>query len=121
MLKFLKLHAHPKLRTGDQALLPPNVEDQIWLWDRERTRVVLDQVVTLQCLDGREFEAIRRVAEDWDVCGWAHEGQKRILIQYESADRVMAYVRIWRAQEAQSRRLPMRERFIEKKKERSTK
>ena len=101
ILKFLKLNAHPKLRTGDQALLPPNVEDQIWLWDRERTRVAFDKVFDLQCRSEQEYHAVKQYAQDWEACGWANEGQNRVLIKYGSAERVMNYVRHWRAQMAQ--------------------
>jgi transcription initiation factor TFIIH subunit 4 len=101
ILKFLKLNAHPRLRTGDQSLLPDNVEDQILLWDRERTRVTMTQVYGLQCLTREEYRAVKLYAEDWDAWGWFHEGQNRILIKYESAERVMNYVRQWRAQMAQ--------------------
>jgi transcription initiation factor TFIIH subunit 4 len=41
ILRFLKMHAHPiivdKVKTGVAAtIMPDNVEDQIWLWNRER-------------------------------------------------------------------------------------
>ena len=44
ILRFLHVHAHPMLRTGGQPLVPANVKDQILLWDRERRRVVMDEV-----------------------------------------------------------------------------
>lgn len=31
ILRFLKMHAHPRLRMGGQPLIPTNIEDQIWL------------------------------------------------------------------------------------------
>ncbi len=47
ILRFLQVHAHPMLRNnndGDLPLVPSNVRDQILLWDRERRRVVMDEV-----------------------------------------------------------------------------
>ena len=47
ILRFLHVHAHPMLRnsnSGDVPLVPANVRDQILLWDRERRRVVMDEV-----------------------------------------------------------------------------
>lgn len=35
ILRFLHVHAHPMLRSGDQPLVPSNVTDQILLWDKE--------------------------------------------------------------------------------------
>ena len=44
ILRFLHVHAHPMLRSEGRALVPANVRDQIMLWDRERRRVVMDEV-----------------------------------------------------------------------------
>ena len=44
ILRFLHVHAHPMLRSSGQLLVPENVKDQILLWDRERRRVVMDEV-----------------------------------------------------------------------------
>ena len=47
ILRFLHVHAHPMLRSGNQLLVPANVKDQILLWDRERRRVVMDEVSSI--------------------------------------------------------------------------
>ena len=47
ILRWMKMHAHPRLRTGDQPLIPSNVEDQIILWDRETKRVQTQEVFML--------------------------------------------------------------------------
>ena len=44
IIRFLLVHAHPMLRSGGHQLVPTNVRDQILLWDREQTRVVMDEV-----------------------------------------------------------------------------
>lgn len=44
ILRFLQVHAHPMLRSGGNPLVPHNVCDQILLWNRERERVVMEEV-----------------------------------------------------------------------------
>jgi transcription initiation factor TFIIH subunit 4 len=56
ILRFLHVHAHPMLRnsnSGDVPLVPANVRDQILLWDRERRRVVMDEVRIFRYLYSR--------------------------------------------------------------------
>jgi len=96
ILKFLKMHAHPRLRTGDQTLIPGNVEDQIILWDRERTRVKMKEVYSLQCRDENEYEAVRQYSQDRDAFGWGSEAKLRIMVNYEKAEHTVAFVRRWR-------------------------
>jgi hypothetical protein len=48
-LRFLLVHAHPMLRSGGRPLVPANVKDQLLLWDRERRRVVMDEVRVWCC------------------------------------------------------------------------
>lgn len=93
ILRFLKMHAHPRLRTGDQPLIPGNVEDQIILWDREQTRVKLQEVYSLQCQDQNEYENVRRYAVEHDSLEWGSEAQKRIIVKYEKAEATVAFVR----------------------------
>jgi transcription initiation factor TFIIH subunit 4 len=101
ILKFLKMHAHPRLRTGDQPLIPGNVEDQIILWDRERTRVKMKEVYSLQCRNESEYEAVRQYAQDRDAFGWGSEAKLRIMVDYEMAEQTVAFVRRWRTKLAQ--------------------
>jgi len=96
ILRFLKMHAHPRLRTGNQSLIPGNVEDQIILWDRERSRVKMQEVYSVQCLDGREYEAVRQYAQEHAAFGWGSEVKLRIMVNYEKAEETVAFVRRWR-------------------------
>lgn len=100
ILRFLKMHAHPRLRTGDQPLIPGNVEDQIILWDRERSRVKTVEVYSLLCHDPDEYEAVRQYAEDIEAFGWGNETKRRILVNYDKAEKVQNFVRRWRAKRA---------------------
>lgn len=96
ILRFLKMHAHPRLRTGDQSLIPGNVEDQIILWHRELTRVRMEEVYSLQCKDEHEYEAVKQFVQDHDAFGWGSEVKLRILVKYDHAEQTVAFVRRWR-------------------------
>ena len=96
ILRFLKMHAHPRLRTGDQPLLAANVEDQIILWDRERSRVKMQEVYSLQCKDEKEYEAVKQYAQDHEAFGWGSATKLRIMIDYEKAEKTILFVRRWR-------------------------
>ena len=118
IVRFLHVHAHPMLRSGDQPLVPSNVTGQILLWDKERHRVVMDEVrqpqVFLkfctksllsstspisflkvwvhQCKDAAEFSATRQFTSDLDALAWAaaHTNKRYIHIHY--AEQVLAYI-----------------------------
>lgn len=103
ILRFLKMHAHPRLRTGDQPLIPGNVEDQIILWDRERSRVRMNEVYSLQCQNGKEFDAVRQYAQDHDAFGWGSELKLRIMVNYDKGEQIYAFVRRWRSAQMKKR------------------
>lgn len=95
ILRFLRIHAHPRLRMGDQPLIPSNVVDQIILWDRERNRVSFQEVFSLQ-LDSEnqaEYNAVKKWAIEHECFAWGSETKKKIMVKYESADAVMGFVR----------------------------
>lgn len=100
ILRWMKMHAHPRLRTGDDQLIPSNVEDQIILWDRERKRVQMQEVYMLQCNSGNEYHAVRQYALDQDAFGWGCANRRQILIQYEKAELIISFTRRWRARAA---------------------
>ncbi|KAL7515188.1 hypothetical protein ACHAXN_012523 [Cyclotella atomus] len=100
ILRFLHVHAHPMLRNSDQPLVPSNVIDQILLWDKERHRVVMDEVWVHQCRDDAEFTAARHVASDLDALAWGAAHTNKLYIHIHYAEQVSAYVRRWRTKQA---------------------
>ena len=100
ILRFLEKHAHPKLRQGMASPLPPNVVDQIFLWDRERHRVTWNEVFLHQCEMTGEFHAVRNYTMEKGAHGWSNEGRNMLFIKYEYAEEVQAFVRHWRAKAA---------------------
>lgn len=100
ILRFLEKHAHPKLRTGTTSPVPPNIVDQIFLWDRERHRVTWNEVFMHQCMLLGEFQAVKRYCLDLHAHAWSSEGRNQLFIKYEQAERVQTFVRQWRAETA---------------------
>ncbi|KAL3776387.1 hypothetical protein ACHAW5_011053 [Stephanodiscus triporus] len=99
ILRFLHVHAHPTLRSDGRALVPPNVRDQIVLWDRERRRVVMEEVCVHQCRDAAEFAAVGHYASDLDALAWGATHTNKLYVHYRKNDQVQAYVRKWRTRQ----------------------
>jgi len=100
ILRFLEKHAHPKLRGTSGSPIPQNVEDQIWLWDRERRRVKWSEVWVHQCHMKGEFPAVKEHAEKIGAHAWSSEPKNQILITFAKAEEVQTFVRQWRAKTA---------------------
>ena len=101
ILRFLRMHAHPHLRSGDLPLVPPNVEDQICLWDRERHRVRFDEVCHVQCRSKAEYRAVAQYSVDLGAFAWGSDVKLRLLVRFGLAERTLAFIRRWRTREAQ--------------------
>ena len=96
ILRFLHVHAHPMLRSGDHQLVPSNVTDQILLWDRERRRAVMDEVWAHQCRDASEFAAVGQYAADLDALAWGNAHTNKLYVHFGKSEMVYAYIRKWR-------------------------
>jgi transcription initiation factor TFIIH subunit 4 len=100
ILRFLEKHAHPRLRQRGVSPIPENVEDQIWLWDREQSRVTFDEVWMHQCHRKGEFEAVVEKARALKALAWKSEPAKgQVLVRFEHAEEVISFVRTWRAKQ----------------------
>jgi len=108
ILRFLEKHAHPRLRTLDPnqsqayaGALPSNVVDQIWLWDREQTRVTFTPVYQHECLLPGEYGAVRQYAKDHrNALAYSNDRRQQLWIDYRHVERVQAFARQWRARQA---------------------
>lgn len=108
ILRFLEKNAHPQLRVRNanapagQGLspVPANVVDQIWLWDRERSRVRMTEVYEHKC-EGpyakQEFQAVLEFAKDHEAHVWSSEVTHEIYVDFQHAERVRAYATHWKA------------------------
>ena len=99
ILRFLHVHAHPMLRSGGQQLVPANVRDQILLWDRERRRVVMDEVWVHQCRDAAEFAAVGQYASDSDALAWGAGSTNKLYIHVAKQEQVQSFIRKWRTRQ----------------------
>lgn len=81
---------------GDSAI-PANVVDQIWLWDRERTRVRMTKVYQHHCTLPGELAAIREQASRVILC--PSEKQQQVFVDIKHAEKFRAFVEEWRAQQ----------------------
>ncbi|KAL7428401.1 hypothetical protein ACHAXH_001672 [Discostella pseudostelligera] len=99
ILRFLHVHAHPMLRDGDGPLVPANVRDQILLWDRERRRVVMDEVWVHQCRDATEFAAIGQHATDLEALAWGNAHTNKLYIHFRKHEQIEACIRKWRTRQ----------------------
>ena len=108
ILRFLEKHAHPKLRvqsTTSSSLstgspIPSNVVDQIWLWDRERSRVQTTLVFQHQCLMDGEYEAVYQECTHNNGLVWSSKRKKLLFLDYDHAERIQSFVQQWRAKAA---------------------
>jgi len=100
ILRFLEKHAHPRLRQGTASPVPPNIVDQIFLWDRERHRVQWNEVFSHQCMLEGEFQAVKKYAESFNAHVWSSEGRNQLFLKYELAESMQTFVRKWRAKTA---------------------
>ena len=107
ILRFLEKHAHPKLRApgaasaaGATGPLPPNVVDQVFLWDKERSRVEWNEVFSHQCMLAGEFQAVLAFSLELGAHVWSNEHRNQLFLRYPHAERVQTFVRSWRARAA---------------------
>lgn len=106
ILRFLEKHAHPRLRNqGDngEPPIPDNVVDQIWLWDREMTRIRFTKVYKHECVLGtEEYQAVVEHAKETGAYKWSSQRNQHVLLDYSYVDAMEKFVRKWRAERYQN-------------------
>lgn len=89
---FLIKHAHPRMRSN-YPVIPENIADQLYLWERERNRV---QFLEGSLFDGfnskDEFEQVKLYAEDLDVLTWADAIHFKLTIAAKGIDSVRRFI-----------------------------
>lgn len=104
ILRFLEKHAHPRLRNpqDNQSPIPDNVIDQIWLWDREMSRIRFTKVFQHDCVLGtEEHRAVVEKAKEIGAHKWSSERTQQILLDYRFVDAMETYASKWRAERYQ--------------------
>ena len=92
ILKFLKMHAHPRiLADPSEPVLPDNVEDQICLWDRERKRVKSSLCFKIQCIGQQQYLSIVTYTHLIAAHLYSSEERHLVFVKFENADTVVQY------------------------------
>ncbi|KAF0698216.1 Aste57867_11143 [Aphanomyces stellatus] len=77
---FLMQHAHPKM-LANSPVIPENIADQLYLWQRERNRIKFDAG---ELLDGfvttEDFDTVVNYAQDLDVLLWHDAIHLRLVV-----------------------------------------
>lgn len=97
ILRFLEKHAHPNLRTGSNSPIPQNVEDQIWLWDRESQRLQWTEVWKIDCFEPPLFDAVKEFTIGIGAHSWSSKAKGVIFVPFSKAEEVNAFATQWRA------------------------
>jgi transcription initiation factor TFIIH subunit 4 len=96
ILRFLEKNAHPRLRNRNKnapagqgmSPIPSNVEDQIWLWDRERSRVAMTEVYQQNCKSDAAFNHILQKTKEIGAHVWSDHRKRVIYVDYAQAKSV---------------------------------
>ncbi|KAJ8550467.1 hypothetical protein ON010_g10603 [Phytophthora cinnamomi] len=83
---FLMKHAHPKMR-HNTPVIPENIADQIYLWERERNRVQFMEGILFDGFNTKEdYESVRDYAKDLKVLTWSDPIHFRLSIATAGID-----------------------------------
>ncbi|GMF31849.1 unnamed protein product [Phytophthora fragariaefolia] len=89
---FLMKHAHPKMR-HNTPVIPENIADQIYLWERERNRVQFMEGILFDGFNTKEdFESVREYAKDLKVLTWSDPIHFRLSIATAGIDDVRHFI-----------------------------
>lgn len=72
--------------------------------NRERTRVVCNNVFEHQPMITGEFQAVQKYIMDHGAHVWSSERKNKLYIKYDHVERVQKFVQKWRAKAAAARR-----------------
>jgi len=92
ILKFLKMHAHPSVLTDpSEPILPSNVEDQVWLWDRERKRIKSDLCFKLQCIGTAQYEQVLAYSRKLGGLLFKLEERQLVFVKFAAAEKIVQF------------------------------
>ncbi|CAK4143053.1 unnamed protein product [Aphanomyces euteiches] len=89
---FLMQHAHPKM-LANSPVIPENIADQLYLWQRERNRIKFDAG---ELLDGfvttEDFDSVVKYAQDLHVLMWHDAVHLKLVITKAGGDAVRQFM-----------------------------
>ncbi|RHY29520.1 hypothetical protein DYB32_005074, partial [Aphanomyces invadans] len=83
---FLMQHAHPKM-LGNSPVIPENIADQLYLWQRERNRIKFEPGELVDVAN-EDFDAVVKHAEDMGVLLWHDAMHLRLVVTKAGGDAV---------------------------------
>jgi len=94
IIRFLNMHAHPKMLKGGESQLPPTVSDQIRLWEQERDRFTFTEgVLYNQFLSHTDYETVKNYAEQQGCIVWSSDARRTLVVSQDGHNAVR---RFWR-------------------------
>lgn len=91
IIKFLQMHAHPRM-LKQKPILPPTVMDQIRLWEMERDRFKFTEgVLYSQFLSQNDFELLNNYAQDLGVLIFSNPSRRVMLVSKSGHDDVKRF------------------------------
>ncbi|OWY99301.1 General transcription factor IIH subunit [Phytophthora megakarya] len=89
---FLMKHAHPKMR-HNTPVIPENIADQIYLWERERNRVNFIDGILFDGFNTKDdYENVRDYAKNLKVLTWSDPIHFRLSISSTGIEDVRHYI-----------------------------
>ncbi|RHY12994.1 hypothetical protein DYB25_003983 [Aphanomyces astaci] len=86
-------HAHPKM-LGNSPVIPENIADQLYLWQRERNRIKFDAG---ELVDGfvttEDFDVVLKFAQDVGVMLWYDSIHLRLVVTKAGGERVRDFIK----------------------------
>lgn len=91
IIAYLNAHAHPRMKRG---VIPPNVSDEIKLWEAEQERLQFQPGVLLsEFLSDPSFERVVSFASDNDLVLWSNPQRRQLIVHRDSYDAVKQFIR----------------------------
>lgn len=79
IIGYLNAHAHPRMRKG---VIPPNVSDEIRLWEAEQDRVQTTPAIMVENFSSPgDFELVLAYATEIDAVLWSSRPRKLLIVK----------------------------------------
>ncbi|XP_023344545.1 general transcription factor IIH subunit 4 [Eurytemora carolleeae] len=92
IIRFLNMHAHPKMMKSGQSQMPPTVSDQIRLWEQERDKFIFTEgVLYNQFLSQADYEMVRSYAEQSGCVVWSSEQRRTLVVTQDGHNSVRKF------------------------------
>ncbi len=92
ILSYLTIHAHPHMKRK-KNILPEVVIEQIYLWEKERSRVLFEDAVHYDKFPSLDkFRLVENFAKKNGVYLWSDERKMRLIIRKEGHKKLRPFI-----------------------------